>query len=115
MPDIQPFRGLRYRVPPADLGKVLSPPYDVISPAYRDELYARDPRNVVRVVLSRNQSDSAYEEAGATFRGWMAAGLLAPDPEPRQVVALHRPDPVVQAVLHIAGTAVRVAQRPGAE
>jgi len=82
VPDIQPFRGLRYRVPPADLGKVLCPPYDVISPAYRDELYARDPRNVVRVVLSRNQSDSAYEEAGATFRGWMAAGLLAPDPEP---------------------------------
>ncbi len=82
MPDIQPFRGLRYRVPPADLAKVLCPPYDVISPAYRDELYARDPRNVVRVVLSRNQGDAAYEEAGATFRGWIAAGLLAPDPEP---------------------------------
>jgi uncharacterized protein (DUF1015 family) len=82
VPDIQPFRGLRYRVPPADLGKVLCPPYDVISPAYRDELYARDPRNVVRVVLTRNQGEGAYEEAGATFRGWMAAGLLAPDPEP---------------------------------
>jgi uncharacterized protein (DUF1015 family) len=82
VPDIQPFRGLRYRVPPQDLAKVLCPPYDVISPAYRDELYARDPRNVVRVVLSRNQGEGAYEEAGATFRGWIAAGLLAPDPEP---------------------------------
>jgi uncharacterized protein (DUF1015 family) len=82
VPDIQPFRGLRYRVPPQDLGRVLCPPYDVISPAYRDELYARDPRNVVRVVLSRNQGEGAYEEAGATFRGWIAAGLLAPDPEP---------------------------------
>jgi len=30
VPDIQPFRGLRYRVPPADLAKVLCPPYDVI-------------------------------------------------------------------------------------
>jgi uncharacterized protein (DUF1015 family) len=82
VPDIQPFRGLRYRVPPQDLVKVLCPPYDVISPAYRDELYARDPRNVVRVVLSRKQGEGAYEEAGATFRGWIAAGLLAPDPEP---------------------------------
>jgi uncharacterized protein (DUF1015 family) len=82
VPDIQPFRGLRYRVPPQDLVKVLCPPYDVISPAYRDELYARDPRNVVRVVLSRNQGEGAYEEAGATFRGWIAAGLLVPDPEP---------------------------------
>lgn len=82
MPDIQPFRGLRYRVPDADLSKVLCPPYDVITPAYRDELYARDPRNIVRVVLSRTPGDGAYEEAGATFRGWVAAGLLARDAEP---------------------------------
>ena len=82
MPDIQPFRGLRYRVPDADLGKVLAPPYDVITPSYQDDLYARDPRNIVRVVLNRTPGDGAYDEAGATFRGWVAAGLLAPDPEP---------------------------------
>jgi uncharacterized protein (DUF1015 family) len=82
VPDIQPFRGLRYRVPDQDLGKVLAPPYDVITPSYQDELYARDPRNIVRVVLSRTPGDGAYAEAGATFRGWVAAGLLAPDPEP---------------------------------
>ena len=82
MPDIQPFRGLRYRVPDAELSKVLAPPYDVITPAYQDELYARDPRNIVRVVLSRTPGDAAYDEAGATFRGWVAAGLLAPDAEP---------------------------------
>ena len=75
MPDIQPFRGVRYRVPDADLSKVLSPPYQA-------ELYARDPRNIVRVVLSRTTGDAAYDEAGATFRGWMAAGLLSADAEP---------------------------------
>jgi uncharacterized protein (DUF1015 family) len=82
VPDIQPFRGLRYRVPDEELSRVLCPPYDVISPEYRDELYARDPRNIVRVVLSRTPGDGAYEQAGATFRGWVAAGLLAPDAEP---------------------------------
>ena len=82
MPDIRPFRGLRYRVPDAELSKVLAPPYDVITPAYQEELYARDPRNIVRVVLSRTPGDGAYDEAGATFRGWVAAGLLAPDAEP---------------------------------
>jgi len=82
LPDIQPFRGLRYRVPDADLSKVLAPPYDVITPAYQEELYARDPRNIVRVVLNRTAGDGAYDEAGATFRGWVAAGLLAPDAEP---------------------------------
>ncbi|HUG53575.1 MAG TPA: DUF1015 domain-containing protein [Vicinamibacteria bacterium] len=80
MPDIQPFRGLRYRVP--DLSRVLCPPYDVITATDRDELYARDSRNIVRVVLNRTPGDAAYDEAGATFRGWVAAGLLAPDPEP---------------------------------
>ena len=82
MPDIQPFRGLRYRVPDADLAKVLAPPYDVITPAYQEELYARDPRNIVRVVLNRTPGDAAYDEAGATFRGWVAAGLLVPDADP---------------------------------
>jgi uncharacterized protein (DUF1015 family) len=82
LPDIQPFRGLRYRLPDAELAKVLAPPYDVITPAYQDELYARDPRNIVRVVLNRTAGDGAYDEAGATFRGWVAAGLLAPDAEP---------------------------------
>jgi uncharacterized protein (DUF1015 family) len=82
LPDIQPFRGLRYRLPDSDLAKVLAPPYDVITPSYQQELYARDPRNIVRVVLSRTAGDAAYDEAGATFRGWMAAGLLAPDADP---------------------------------
>ena len=45
----RPFRGIRYRG--AALDEVLAPPYDVIPPAYRDALYARHPRNVVRLIL----------------------------------------------------------------
>jgi len=66
--EIQPFRGVRYRVPESDLPKVLAPPYDVIPPAYQTELYARDPRNVVRVILNRTAGDAGYEEAGRTYR-----------------------------------------------
>jgi uncharacterized protein (DUF1015 family) len=54
----------------------------VISPAYQEELYARDPRNIVRVVLNRTPGDDAYREAGQTFRRWREEGLLAADPEP---------------------------------
>ena len=64
MAEIQPFRGVLYRVPEAELAKVLAPPYDVIPPAYQDELYARDPRNIVRVVLNREPGDAGYDEAG---------------------------------------------------
>jgi uncharacterized protein (DUF1015 family) len=80
--EVQPFRGVLYRVPESDLPRVLAPPYDVISPALQAELYARDPRNVVRLVLNREQGDAGYEEAGRTYRRWIADGTLAADPAP---------------------------------
>jgi len=82
MAEIQPFRGIRYRVPSADLGRVLAPPYDVIGDAYRDALYERDDRNVVRVVLNRTAGDAGYAEAGETYGRWLAEGVLTADPEP---------------------------------
>ncbi len=80
MAEIQPFAGIQYRG--ADLGKVLAPPYDVISPAYQDELYARDPHNIVRVILNRTPGDAGYQEAGETYARWLAEGVLAKDPSP---------------------------------
>ena len=82
MPEIQPFPGILYRVPEAELPKVLAPPYDVIPPALQDELYARDPRNIVRVILNRVPGDAGYAEAGETFAKWRAEGVLAPDDAP---------------------------------
>ena len=82
MPEIRPFPGVFYRVPDAELAKVLAPPYDVIPPAYQDELYARDPRNIVRVVLNREPGDAGYADAGKTYARWLAEGLITPDSEP---------------------------------
>src|SRR5687767_2882980 len=82
MAQIEPFPGIRYRVPDAELNKVLAPPYDVIPPAYQDELYKRDPRNIVRVVLNRTPGDGAYPDAKAAFEAWQRDGLLAPDAQP---------------------------------
>ena len=82
MPEIQPFAGIRYRVPDAELQGVLAPPYDVIPPSYQDELYARDPRNIVRVVLNREPGEAAYREAGRTYRSWLESGVLSADDAP---------------------------------
>lgn len=81
MTDVQPFPGVVYKVPDGDLARVLAPPYDVIPPAYQQELYSRDPRNVVRLVLNREPGDAGYEDAGRTYRRWLAEGVLAEDPE----------------------------------
>jgi uncharacterized protein (DUF1015 family) len=82
VPEIRPFPGILYRVAADELASVLAPPYDVIPPGHRDELYARDPRNVVRVILNRNEGEAGYREAGETYRRWREEGLLAPDTEP---------------------------------
>ena len=82
MPEIAPFAGIRYRLPDAELTRVLAPPYDVIPPSYQDELYARDPRNIVRVVLNREPGDEAYRAAGDTWRALQADGVVAADDAP---------------------------------
>jgi uncharacterized protein (DUF1015 family) len=78
--EIQPFAGVRYRA--SDLSRVLAPPYDVISDAYRAELCARDPHNVVRLILARTQDDAGYDEAGETYRLWLRESVLQADAEP---------------------------------
>jgi uncharacterized protein (DUF1015 family) len=77
--EIQPFRGILYRSRQTDLGRVLAPPYDVISPSYREELYERDPHNVVRLVLNRTPGEAGYAEAGETYRRWLQDGTLEQD------------------------------------
>jgi uncharacterized protein (DUF1015 family) len=78
--EIRPFKGIHYG--PADLGRVLAPPYDVIPPPYQDELYARDPHNIVRVVLNRTPGDAGYEEAGQCYARWLSEGVLQQDEAP---------------------------------
>src|SRR5262249_62242473 len=78
---VQPLAGLRYD--PAhvgDVGQVLAPPYDVITPAEQAELYARSPYNVIRLVLPRDADRAGA--AARTFREWVDARILVPDPEP---------------------------------
>ena len=80
MAEIRPFKGIHYRA--ADLGRVLAPPYDVIPPDHQAALYARDPHNIVRVILNRTPGDAGYEEAGQTYARWLSEGVLRPDETP---------------------------------
>ena len=90
MAEIRPFGGIRYPANGADLAKLLAPPYDIITPAGREELLARDPRNVVRLILASSSEASAYEEAGKLLRAWMDDGALAADETPSLYVLKQR-------------------------
>ncbi len=90
MAEIRPFSGVRYPANGADLAKLLAPPYDIITPAGREKLLARDPRNVVRLILASSPEASAYEEAGKFLRDWMDDGALAADETPSLYVLEQR-------------------------
>jgi len=84
MPDLQPFRGVRYnplKVP--DLSKVTAPPYDVIDEAARARLADRDEHNIVRLILPQDGKDTdRYTCAAELLRRWLAEGVLLEDARP---------------------------------
>jgi len=67
LPDLRPFRALRFepsRV--GDLGMVVAPPYDVIDAPTRTALVTRHPANVVRLEVTANcNMGSEIGETGA--------------------------------------------------
>jgi len=79
VPDLLPFTAIRYVGTgiPNDISDVCSPPYDVVDADQRAALAARDPHNVVRLVLP-----DSYAAAAATFARWQREGVLAADPAP---------------------------------
>ena len=109
MPEIRAFRALRYnRDAVPDLARVVAPPYDVISPAQRAVLAARDLHNVVAIDLpvdppGATDPDDKYRAAARTFTGWRSDGTLAKDPRP----ALY----VYEQAYTLPGTTVRRIQR----
>ncbi|HEX7476123.1 MAG TPA: DUF1015 domain-containing protein [Dehalococcoidales bacterium] len=88
MAEIHPFRGVLYNpLKISDLAKAICPPYDIISPAEQDELYARDTHNFVRIEYNRetaqdNDRDNRYIRAAGYITGWLKEQVLVADAGP---------------------------------
>ncbi|MBU2567645.1 MAG: DUF1015 domain-containing protein [Elusimicrobia bacterium] len=76
---IQPFAALRYAA--GDISKEICPPYDVISPAEKEELLAASGYNIVRVEFPENKP-VGIKRAGKTFQSWRRDGVLIKDRRP---------------------------------
>jgi uncharacterized protein (DUF1015 family) len=87
LPQIRPFRALRYAPETVgDLSAVVAPPYDVLSAADLDRLMARSERNVVRLDAPRDEigdaEDDRYRRAARTLAAWRSDGTFHKDPRP---------------------------------
>ncbi len=81
MPDIRPFRGLRY-ASHVDLPLAVAPPYDVIDVEDRASL-AEQPHNAVRLILPEpGPAGDGYAQAAATLQTWRNGGILSSEPVP---------------------------------
>ena len=77
---LHPFRALRPAVDAARLGRLLCPPYDVISSEERAALLAADPDNAVGVILPQAaDGGDPYRQAAQWLDEAASGGLLATD------------------------------------
>lgn len=80
MATIKAFRAIRYNQSTVTMGNVVAPPYDVISPDQQNGYYTKDPFNVIRLILGREED--RYGAAAKTYDEWQKQHVLVRDPEP---------------------------------
>ncbi len=85
---VYPFKGVFYNLDKIkDASKVLTPPYDVISPKMQDEFYSLHPYNIARIILNKHSSsdtkdNNTYTRAAKTLREWLKKEILTEEKEP---------------------------------
>jgi len=81
MAEIRPFKGLRYNSQKIKLEEVITEPYDRIPPALQEDYYRRNPYNVVRIILGKDDDPEhsekdKYKRAKIYLDEWEKDGLL---------------------------------------
>ncbi|MDP3110747.1 MAG: DUF1015 domain-containing protein [Thermodesulfovibrionales bacterium] len=82
MAEIIPFRGILYNVSKVSGEDTVAPPYDIITPEYKEQLYNKSPYNIVRIDFGKelagdNGSENKYKRASEFFNLWIKEGVLA--------------------------------------
>lgn len=81
MAEIQPFKGLRYNTEKVKSKDVITEPYDRIPPSLQEEYYRRNPYNVVRIILGKDDDaehpeKNKYQRAKIYLDKWKKEGIL---------------------------------------
>jgi len=87
MADIIPFRGVLYNPEKVDPSHTMAPPYDIINPLMKEELYAKSEYNVVRIDFGKDmdeddENNNRYTRASRYLNQWLREGILIQDDKP---------------------------------
>ena len=77
MVDIMPFNGLIYNENKiGNISQVISPPYDVVSPALKKKLYNTHPYNIINLILPKGTAGEKYIKANKLLTDWIKKDIL---------------------------------------
>lgn len=87
MAQVRPFQALRYNPQKVAFDRVLTQPYDKISPAMQDVYYAADPHNLITIEKGRSHAtdtpqNNVYTRASAALENWLREQIIVQDPAP---------------------------------
>lgn len=88
MAEILPFKGVLYNPDKIkDLRRVVTPPYDIISPEEQERFHSRDEYNMIRLDLGMEfpedtEQNNRYTRAADYLARWMSGGVLVIDNAP---------------------------------
>ncbi len=87
MAEIIPFKGILFNPEKVDASAVTAPPYDVITPKYKEELYKKDPHNIIRIDFGKdadddNDEENRYSRAANHLSDWLQKEVFTHDTEP---------------------------------
>ncbi|MGB8475154.1 MAG: DUF1015 domain-containing protein [Candidatus Acidiferrum sp.] len=87
MAQVHPFQAFRFNPKRVAFDRVLTQPYDKISPAMQDSYYAADPHNLISVEKGRafpddSPQNNVYTRAAAALENWLRESIVVQDPVP---------------------------------
>ncbi len=84
MAEVTPFRGLLYNPEKIDTSSVVAPPYDIVTPELKEELYKKSPYNIIRIDYGKDEKgdterDNRYTRASRFLNEWIKNDILRQD------------------------------------
>jgi len=87
MAEVIPFNGVFYNPGKVDVGQTMAPPYDIVTPEFKEVLYKKSPYNIIRIDFGKdedgdNEDKNRYTRASRFLSDWLCEGVLMNDPDP---------------------------------
>ncbi len=85
--EIIPFKGVLYNPQKVDITSVTAPPYDIVSPEFKEVLYRRSPYNIIRIDFGKdndgdNEKENRYTRAAKLLDDWLKKKIFVKDTRP---------------------------------